>query len=193
MGEQADGYEGDGLAPILDRARFACPELASVGADQGYAAERVYKDARQRGLVAFIPPQPTMLPAPESKPRTQAEQEALAARARCKSDAGIQAHKRRMADAEGVIGELKLQHALGRARCRGTPLFHIQLLLGCAAINLKRLTSHLPKPANSVSAVPHNSKAANVPADSAQPQAHRSTSSPLHLAAIACSIQPCLN
>ena len=33
LGEGADGYEGDGLAPILDRARFACPELASVGAD----------------------------------------------------------------------------------------------------------------------------------------------------------------
>jgi len=29
LGEEADGYEGDGLDPILDRARFACPELAS--------------------------------------------------------------------------------------------------------------------------------------------------------------------
>lgn len=144
LGEQADGYEGDGLDPVLDRARFACPELASVGADQGYAAERVYKRARRRGLTAYIPPQRTMLPPAGSAPRTEAEREALAARARCKSDAGIWAHKRRMADAEGVISELKNQHGLARARCRGTPLFHIQLLLGCTAINLKRLARHTP-------------------------------------------------
>src|SRR5439155_18027205 len=121
LGEGADGYEGDGLAPILDRARFACPELASVGADQGYAAERVGKDARRRRLTAYIPPQRTMLPPADGEPRTEAEREALAARRRCKSEAGVWAHKRRMADAEGVIGELKLLHTLGRARCRGTP------------------------------------------------------------------------
>jgi transposase len=45
LGEQADGYEGDGLDPILDRARFACPELASVAADSGFAAERVWRGA----------------------------------------------------------------------------------------------------------------------------------------------------
>jgi hypothetical protein len=154
LGEGADGYEGDGLAPILDRARFACPELASVGADQGYAAERVYKDARRRRLTAYIPPQRTMLPPAATAPRTQAEAEAQAARERCKTEAGILAHKRRMADAEGVISELKCQHALGRARCRGTPLFHVQLLLGCAAINLKRLAKHAPQAATGVAAAP---------------------------------------
>jgi transposase len=153
-GEEADGYEGDGLAPILDRARFACPELASVGADQGYAAERVWKDAHRRRLTAFIPPQRTMLPPAGSEPRTEAEREALAARARCKTEAGIWAHRRRMANAEGVIGELKLQHALGRARCRGTPLFHVQLLLGCAAINLKRLATHASDAASGVAGAP---------------------------------------
>lgn len=152
LGEGADGYEGDGLAPILDRARFACPQLASVGADQGYAAERVYKDARRRRLSAYIPPQRTMLPPAGSDPRTDAEAEAQAARERCKTEAGILAHKRRMAEAEGVISELKLQHALGRARCRGTPRFHVQLLLGCAAINLKRLAKHAPQAANGVAA-----------------------------------------
>ena len=152
LGEGAAGYEGDSLAPILDRARFACPQLASVGADQGYAAERVYKDARQRRLRAYISPQKTMLPPTGSEPRTGAEREALAARARCKSATGIWAHQRRMADAEGVISELKLQHALGRARCRGTPLFHLQLLLGCAAINLKRLAKHVPQAACEVAA-----------------------------------------
>jgi transposase len=154
LGERADGYEGDGLAPILDRARFACPELAAVGADQGYAAERVYKDARRRGLVAYVPPQRTMLPPAASGPRTEAEREALAARERCKTETGIRAHKRRMADAEGVIGELKLRHGLARARCRGTPLFHVQLLLGCAAINLKRLASHAPQAATATAAAP---------------------------------------
>jgi transposase len=164
LGEEADGYEGDGLAPILDRARFACPELASVGADQGYAAERVYKDAGRRRLTAFIPPQRTMLPPAGSEPRTEAEREAAAARARCKTEAGIWAHRRRMADAEGVIGELKLQHALGRARCRGTPLFHIQLLLGCAAINLKRLATHAPDAASGVAGAPVAAEAAPAPA-----------------------------
>jgi len=36
-----DGHEGDALVPILQRARFACAQLVSVGADQGFAAERV--------------------------------------------------------------------------------------------------------------------------------------------------------
>jgi len=35
LGERADGYEGDALEEIADRARFACPDLGSVGADQG--------------------------------------------------------------------------------------------------------------------------------------------------------------
>ena len=169
LGEGADGYEGDGLAPILDRARFACPELASVGADQGYAAERIWKDARRRRLVAYIPPQRTMLPPTDREPRTGAEREALAARRRCKSNAGIWAHQRRMADAEGVISELKLQHALGRARCRGTPLFHVQLLLGCTAINLKRLAKHAPEAANGAAAALAAESAAPATAVTAQP------------------------
>jgi hypothetical protein len=169
LGEGAGGYEGDGLAPILDRARFSCPELVSVGADQGYAAERIYKDTRRRGLVAYIPPQRTMLP-PAGEPRTEAEHEAHAARARCKTEAGIAAHKRRMADAEGVISELKLRHGLGRARCRGTPLFHIQLMLGCAAINLKRLAKLAPDAAHGVAAAPSANPADPITAAAAQPK-----------------------
>jgi transposase len=49
-GEEADGFEGDAVEPLLDRARFACPELASIGADSGFAAERVWRAAQQRGL-----------------------------------------------------------------------------------------------------------------------------------------------
>jgi transposase len=149
LGEEADGYEGDGLDPILDRARFACPELASVGADSGFAAERVWRGVERRGLVAYIPPQPTMLPK-EGEPASEAQRQALAARARCKSERGILAHKARMADAEGVIGELKNQHGLERVRCRGTPLFHVQLLLGCTALNCKRLAHHVPEAASGI-------------------------------------------
>lgn len=180
LGEGADGYEGDGLAPILDRARFACPELASVGADQGYAAERIWRDARGRRLIAYIPPQKTMLPPTGSEPRTGAEREALAARRRCKSNAGIWAHKRRMADAEGVISELKLQHGLARARCRGTPLFHVQLLLGCAAINLKRLAKHAPEAATAIAAAPSRRDATAATADTGRPQAHRTNPTVLY-------------
>ena len=154
LGEEADGYEGDGLDPILDRARFACPELASVGADSGFAAERVWRGVEERGLVAYIPPQPMMLPKAGGQATTEAQRRALAARARCKSERGILAHKQRMADAEGVIGELKNQHALDRVRCRGTPLFHLQLLLGCTALNCKRLADHVLEAAGGVAAAP---------------------------------------
>jgi transposase len=139
LGERADGHEGDALVPLLERARFACRELASVGADQGFAAERVWAGAAQLGVTAFVPPQRTMLPTHDGRPKTDAQRAAVAARKRCKTPAGVWAYERRMADAEGAVAELKNEHGLDRARCRGTPLFHVQLLLGCAALNLKRL------------------------------------------------------
>jgi transposase len=194
VGERAEGYEGDGLAPLLDHARFACPGLVSVAADQGYAAERVYTDARRRRLVAYIPPQRTMLPPAATAPRTEAEREAQAARARCKTEAGIWAYKRRMADAEGVIGELKLQHGLGRARCRGTPLFHVQLLLGCAAINLKRLAKHAPHAASGVAAARPAAEATATTAPGAQVTPAPTGAAPLPpLLTIRRTVAICLN
>jgi len=160
LGERAEGHEGDALAPILDRARFVLPELASVGADQGFAAERVWEDAAERRIVAHIPPQKTMLPRDGREPRTNAQQLALAAKERAKSETGVWAHRRRMADAEGVIAELKNQHGLDRVRCRGTPAFHVQLLLGCAAINLKRLAAHAPTAHEGAGAAPKAAAAA---------------------------------
>jgi transposase len=160
FGERAEGHEGDALAPILDRVRFALPELASVGADQGFAAERVWEDAAERRIIAHIPPQKTMLPRDGREPRTNAQRLALAAKERAKSGAGVWAHRRRMADAEGVIAELKNRHGLDRVRCRGTPAFHVQLLLGCAAINLKRLAAHAPTAHEGVAAAPQAAIAA---------------------------------
>lgn len=155
LGERAEGHEGDALAPILDRVRFVLPELVSVGADQGFAAERVWEDATERGVVSYIPPQPSMLPRDGSAPRTGAQRLALAARTRAKSECGLWAYRRRMADAEGVIAELKSLHGLDRVRCRGTPTFHVQLLLGCAAINLKRLAAHAPTAQQGAAAAPN--------------------------------------
>jgi transposase len=140
LGETADGHEGDALVPIIQRARFACPELESVGADQGFAAERVWTGVAELGVTAFVAPQRTMLPA-DGDPKTTAQGQAQAARERCKTATGIWAYVRRMADAEGGVAELKNEHGLGRARCRGTSLFHVQLLLGCTALNVKRLAS----------------------------------------------------
>ncbi len=77
LGERAEGYEGDALAPLLDRVRFVLPDLASVGADQGFAAERVWQDAAEREIVAYIPPQKTMLPRDGREPRTNAQRLAL--------------------------------------------------------------------------------------------------------------------
>src|SRR3954469_25338478 len=141
LGETADGHEGDALAPVIQRARFACPELESVAADQGFAGEQVCKDVAALGVLAYVPPQRTMLPAPGEEPRTDAKREALAARQRCKTPTGVWAHIRRMCDAEGGVAELKNEHGLDRARCRGTNRFHVQLLLGCTALNVKRLAS----------------------------------------------------
>jgi len=59
-----------------------------------------------------------------------------------------------MSDAEGVIGELKNRHGLDRVRSRGTPFFHVQLLLGCTALNCKRLADHVPEPASGVAGAP---------------------------------------
>ncbi len=141
LGERADSFEGDGLAMVVDRARFLVPELASVGADQGYAAARVWQAAKERGLLAYVPPQRRMLP-PHAEPKTEAQAQALAARRRCQSAPGIWAHRRRMADSEGLVSELKNRHALGRARRRGRAAFHVQLLVGSTAVNLKRLASY---------------------------------------------------
>ena len=164
LGERAEGHEGDALAPILERVRFVLPELVSVGADQGFAAERVWEDAAERGIVAYIPPQKTMLPREGRAPRTKAQQLALAARTRAKNEHGLWAYRRRTVDAEGVIAELKNHHALDRVRCRGTPTFHVQLLLGCAAINLKRLAAHAPTAQQGVAAAPRAATAAPAPA-----------------------------
>lgn len=141
LGEKASGHEGDAIAPLLDRARFLVPGLCSIGADRGFACARVWADCQERGLSAFIPPQPNMLPK-DGVPRTESQRLALLARGRTKSAEGIWAHARRMADSEGVISEVKLEGTLARARCRGTPLFHIQVLVDCAAINCKRLVRH---------------------------------------------------
>src|SRR3954453_14763996 len=139
LGEPADGHEGAALAPIIQRARFACPELESVGADQGFAGEQGWKAVAALGVIAYVPPQRTMLPAPGEPPKTDAKREALSARQRCQTPAGIWAHIRRMCDAEGGVAELKTEHGLDRELCRGTSLFHVQLLLGCTALNVKRL------------------------------------------------------
>jgi transposase len=138
LGETADGHEGDALVPVIERARFVCPQLASVGADQGFAAERVWTGVAELGITAFVPPVRTMLAA-DGEPTTTAQHQAHAARERCKTAHGVWAHARRMADAEGGVAELRNEHGLGRARCRGTSLFHVQLLLGATALNVKRL------------------------------------------------------
>ena len=141
LGETADGHEGDALAPIIQRARFACPELESVGADQGFAGEQAWKDVAALGVIAYVPPQRTMLPPDGQQPQTDAKRQALAARQRCQSPTGVWAHIRRMCDAEGGVAELKNEHGMDRARCRGTQLFHVQLLLSCTALNVKRLAA----------------------------------------------------
>ena len=64
-----------------------------------------------------------------------------------------------MADAEGVIGELKNQGTADRAQRRGRPNFHVQLLLNCTAVNCKRLADHAQRAQTGVAAAPQNEQA----------------------------------
>jgi Transposase DDE domain len=73
-----------------------------------------------------------------------------------------------MADAEGVISELKNEHGLARARSRGTPLFHLQLLVGCAAINYKRLAEHAGEAVGGLATGTRDAQAALPPAAAAR-------------------------
>ncbi len=132
--ERATGHEGAALAELVRRARWAGHRVTELVADSGYASQAVYQDLAGRGVIALIPPQPNMLGHPEG----------AAAKARCRSGAGRAAYIDRQAHGEGAIAELKLRHALARARSRGTPSLQIQLLLAATAINLKRLVSHAP-------------------------------------------------
>lgn len=158
LGEQADGHEGDALVALIERARFACAKLESLGTDQGYAAERVWNAVAATGITAYVPPQRTMLPAPGEDPKTSAQAAATAARERCKTPRGVWSYIRRMGDAEGVVGELKHQHGMDRARSRGTPMFHLQLLLGCSALNLKRIAARTGHAASGAAAGPQTAK-----------------------------------
>ncbi len=142
LAERATGFEGDGLGALLDRARFVVPGLRSVAADQGYAAERVWRDLDRRRLRAYIPPPAYMLPAPGAPGLTPSQERALRARQETKSAEGVWAYARRQADAEGVIAEAKVHGTLARARSRGLALFNVQLLVEFAAINCKRLARY---------------------------------------------------
>src|SRR5436190_901196 len=131
--EPATGHEADSLPVIIDRAKWLRHKVAEVVADAGYASDAVYTDLARRRIEAFIPPQPNMLKRAGGQ----------AARARCKTPAGVGAAVDRITHGEGAIAELK-RHGAGRARCRGTAKLQTQLLLAATAINLKRLTSRPP-------------------------------------------------
>jgi transposase len=135
--EPATGHEADSLPVIIDRSKWLRHKVAELVADAGYASDAVYRSLAQRRIEAFIPPQPNM--------RKRAG--ARAARKRCRSPRGRDAAIDRITHGEGAISELK-RHGADRARCRGTAKLQIQLLLAATAINLKRLTTHLPAAEN---------------------------------------------
>src|SRR3954453_6533478 len=125
--ERATGGEGDCLADLVTRARFAGHSVSELAADSGYASQDAYATLDRLGTVALIPPQP-------GAKHAAAEQ----ARERMRTPAGRDAAFDRQAHAEGAIAELK-HHGADRARCRGTRLLQLQLLAAATAINLKRL------------------------------------------------------
>ncbi len=135
--EPATGHEADSLPVIIDRAKWLRHKVEEIVADAGYASDAVYSSLAARRIEAFIPPQPNMLKRPG----------APAARERCRSPRGRDAAIDRITHGEGAIAELK-RHGADRARCRGTTKVQIQLLLAATAINLKRLTTHLPAAEN---------------------------------------------
>lgn len=129
--ELATGSEAAALPHLIGRARWAGHRVSQLAADQGYAGRSTYLELETRGVTAYIPPQRHML----------GHAEGQAARLRCKSPPGVAATVERMTHGEGAIAELKLRHALERARCRGTPKLQVQLTLAATAVNLKRLIS----------------------------------------------------
>lgn len=130
--EAATGHEGDALPDLVRRARWGGHAVSELAADQGYASQATYQELDGLAVRAFIPPQRHML----------GHAEGQAARARCTSALGVASACDRQAHAEGAIAELKLWHAMDRARCRGIPKLQVQLLVGATAVNLKRLISH---------------------------------------------------
>lgn len=135
--EPATGHEGDSLPVIINRARWLGHRVDEIVADAGYASDAVYADLADRGITAYIPPQPNML----------ARENAQTARQRCKSPAGVDAAIDRITHGEGAISEMK-RHGAARARWRGTRKLHMQLLLAATAINLKRLINRDPAAEN---------------------------------------------
>ena len=137
LAEPATGHEADSLPIIIDRSKWLRHKVAEIVADAGYASDAVYTDLARRRIEAFIPPRPNMLKRAGGQ----------AARKRCRSPRGRVAAIDRITHGEGAISELK-RHGADRARCRGTAKLQIQLLLAATAINLKRLTTHLPAAEN---------------------------------------------
>jgi Transposase DDE domain len=137
LAEPATGHEADSLPIIIDRSKWLRHKVAEIVADAGYASDAVYTDLAARRIEAFIPPQPNMLKRIGGQ----------TARKRCRSLRGRDAAIDRITHGEGAIAELK-RHGTNRARCRGTAKLQIQLLLAATAINLKRLTTHLPAAEN---------------------------------------------
>lgn len=116
-----------------DAARWLRHQVSEIVADAGYASAATYRTLADRGITAYIPPQPNM----------RHTEHGQAARARCKTPFGVGAAIDRITHGEGAISELK-RHGAGRARCRGTRKFQAQLLLAATAINLKRLIDRPP-------------------------------------------------
>jgi hypothetical protein len=72
-----------------------------------------------------------------------------------------------------VISEAKLQGTLARARCRGTALFHVQVLIDFAAINCKRLVRHGEVQSGLAASSAPRRRANAEPADATGTSAHR--------------------
>jgi transposase len=147
--EPATGHEADSLPVIIDRARWLRHKVAEVVADAGYASAGTYRMLEDRGITAYIPPQPNMRHTDHGQ----------AARQRCKTPVGVDAAIDRITHGEGAISELK-RHGAGRARCRGTAKLQVQLLLAATAINLKRLITRSPAAENAASGRDHAHHAA---------------------------------
>jgi hypothetical protein len=95
-----------------------------------------------------------------------------------------------MGDAEGVVGELRHRHGMDHARSRGTPMFHLQLLLGCSALNLKRIAAQAGRAASGAAAGPRTAKAAAVEATGETASGAHQTVTTLQISLAAANRQP---
>lgn len=174
LGEQADGHEGDALVPILERARFACRRLSrsapTRGSPPSVSGAVLPTPASRRSCrpSARCCPPTMASPRPTHSARRRPPGSAARPRPECgRTSAGWPTLRARSLNSRTSTGSTARAVAAPRS-------YHAQLLLGCTALNFKRLASHVGEAASGAAARPLSGRAIALDAHAGDPAAHES-------------------